>query len=195
MPCTDSSIAAVPLLGSTAPYTQASRWLPATTHSSGDSFPRTRPITSQIVRKLIVLLEVHLHFHRPRPDVIGKWQRALPVSWRVRSAQMFEDGPGVGVGERRAWESFGNCADCSGGVRLASGRTGRTRSPGWWDRRGTGTCSPRIRAALRCRDATGPRDICRRGANRRRPGRSRSALPPRRAPAATNAFTPRKFCP
>src|SRR5712692_1757823 len=50
IPCTASNMAAVPLLGSTAPYTQASRWLPATTHSSGDSLPRTRPITSQMVR-------------------------------------------------------------------------------------------------------------------------------------------------
>src|SRR3974390_1719466 len=45
-PCTASSCAAVPLFGSTAPYTQASRWLPVITHWSGDSLPFTMPITS-----------------------------------------------------------------------------------------------------------------------------------------------------
>ena len=32
-------------------------------------------------------------------------------------------------------------------------RTVQKRSPAWWDRRGTGTCSRRNRAARRCRDA------------------------------------------
>src|ERR1051326_9251104 len=50
IPCTDSSMAAVPLLGSTAPYTHASRWFPSTTHSSGYFVPGIFPITSQMVQ-------------------------------------------------------------------------------------------------------------------------------------------------
>src|SRR5712691_12674770 len=43
---------AVPLDGSTPPYTHASRWLPTMTSWSGDSVPVRRPVTVQIGRTL-----------------------------------------------------------------------------------------------------------------------------------------------
>ena len=45
-----SIIDAVPLDGSTPPYTHASRWLPTITSSSGYCVPVMRPVTVQIGR-------------------------------------------------------------------------------------------------------------------------------------------------
>ena len=45
-----SSIAAVPVDGSTPPKTQASRWLPTMTTESGSSLPRRSPVTVQTGR-------------------------------------------------------------------------------------------------------------------------------------------------
>src|SRR5258707_6756423 len=53
--------------------------------------------------ELIILLEVHLHARRPRPYVVGKRQRALPLARRVRAGKMLENWSSIMVGERRDW--------------------------------------------------------------------------------------------
>ena len=51
--------------------------------------------------ELIILLEVHLHPYRSRPNVIGKGQRPLPLPRRIRPSQMLQNGRGIVVGEWR----------------------------------------------------------------------------------------------
>src|SRR6202007_2958760 len=45
------------------------------------------------------LFEIHRQFHVnfrfAGPDVISKWQASLPISWNVRSAEVFENRPSV----------------------------------------------------------------------------------------------------
>ena len=51
--------------------------------------------------ELVILFEMQLHLHRSWSDVIGKWQRALPVARGIRSSEMFKDGPCISIGQRR----------------------------------------------------------------------------------------------
>ena len=53
--------------------------------------------------ELIILLEMHLYPHRPRPHVISERQRTLPFARRVVPAQILKNRRGVVVGERRDW--------------------------------------------------------------------------------------------
>ena len=132
---------------------------------------------------LVVLLEMHLHLHRPRAGVVGERQSALPLARRVRPAQVLQDGPGIVVGKR----SHRNLRQLRRLLRRRAvgrpGGTGAMRFPAWSDRRETRTCSPSSRAARRFRGATGHRDTCRRAASHRRRDRNRESRRPRRVPA------------
>jgi hypothetical protein len=50
--------------------------------------------------ELIVLLEMHPHSYRSGPHVISKGQRTLPLAWRVRPAQVLQNGPRIVIGKR-----------------------------------------------------------------------------------------------
>src|SRR2546425_342860 len=46
---------------------------------------------------LVVLFQMYLHLHRPGADVVREGQSSLPFTWRLRPAQVLQDGLGITV--------------------------------------------------------------------------------------------------
>ena len=108
-----SIIDAVPLDGSTPPYTHASRWLPTMTNSSGEVLPVMRAVTVQIGRTLSSI--------RTR-----RWTRVepSPSACRITRASRHESG---------ALMIFGSDAASAAAMRRAPGtdaQPGVSGSPG-----------------------------------------------------------------